>query len=57
MIIVITVPLPVMNKLISYMYATYRLSLNPTLQNLEIGTQNVEAVKDFMYLGSQANST
>ena len=40
-----------------YMYAGNKLPLNPTLQNLEIGTKNVEAVKEFIYLGFQINST
>ena len=40
-----------------YMYAANKLPLNPTLQNLEIGTKNIEAVKEFIYLGSQINST
>ena len=41
----------------TYMYADNKLPLNPTLQNLEIGTKNREAVKEFIYLVSQVNST
>ena len=39
------------------MYAANKLPLNPTFQNLEIGTKNIEVVKEFIYHGSQINST